>query len=78
MQNKLMTWQILRGGLAGITFMLATGAVAELNIDALLSDAPPSTAVTEQLRNIAAMKRQLNAWGVGYDWPREVATCDPP
>ncbi|MBN2583077.1 MAG: leucine--tRNA ligase, partial [Planctomycetes bacterium] len=26
--------------------------------------------------NIAKMKKQLRQWGVGYDWPREVATCD--
>ncbi|NLX58633.1 MAG: leucine--tRNA ligase [Phycisphaerae bacterium] len=26
--------------------------------------------------NIAKMKTQLRRWGVGYDWPREVATCD--
>jgi leucyl-tRNA synthetase len=29
------------------------------------------------LRNIAHMKRQLNSWGVGYDWDRELATCHP-
>lgn len=28
-------------------------------------------------RNIAHMKRQLQDWGVGYDWEREVATCHP-
>jgi leucyl-tRNA synthetase len=28
-------------------------------------------------QNIAQMKRQLNAWGVGYDWDREIATCHP-
>ena len=28
--------------------------------------------------NIRKMKVQLNRWGVGYDWPREVATCDAP
>jgi len=27
--------------------------------------------------NIAAMKRQLKAWGLGYDWEREFASCDP-
>ena len=27
--------------------------------------------------NITHMKRQLNSWGVGYDWRREIATCHP-
>ena len=27
--------------------------------------------------NIAVMKRQLLAWGLGYDWEREIASCDP-
>ncbi len=27
--------------------------------------------------NIAIMKRQLGAWGLGYDWSREVASSDP-
>jgi len=27
--------------------------------------------------NIATMKRQLNAWGVCFDWDREVASCLP-
>lgn len=29
------------------------------------------------MRNIATMKRQLNDWGVCYDWDREVASCLP-
>ncbi len=29
------------------------------------------------LDNIATMKRQLNAWGVCYDWDREVTACLP-
>jgi leucyl-tRNA synthetase len=28
-------------------------------------------------RNIARMKEQLLAWGLGYDWNRELASCDP-
>jgi leucyl-tRNA synthetase len=28
-------------------------------------------------RNIKAMKSELSKWGVGYDWSREVTTCDP-
>lgn len=29
------------------------------------------------LRNIAVMKRQLRAWGVCYDWDREISACEP-
>jgi len=29
------------------------------------------------LKNIETMKRQLNQWGIGYDWDREVASCLP-
>ncbi len=28
-------------------------------------------------RNIARMKEQFHAWGVGFDWTREIASCDP-
>jgi len=28
-------------------------------------------------RNISHMKRQLDSWGIGYDWNREVTTSDP-
>ena len=28
-------------------------------------------------RNIARMKEQLISWGLGYDWNREIASCDP-
>ena len=28
-------------------------------------------------RNIALMKEPLHAWGVGFDWTREIASCDP-
>ena len=27
--------------------------------------------------NIKAMKRQLYRWGVGYDWDREITSCNP-
>jgi len=29
------------------------------------------------LENIAQMKGQFSKWGVGYDWDREISTCDP-
>ncbi len=29
------------------------------------------------LQNIANMKKQLKAWGTGYDWEREVTSCLP-
>ena len=29
------------------------------------------------LANIDTMKRQLNSWGVGYDWDREITSCLP-
>ncbi len=29
------------------------------------------------LNHIAAMKRQMRAWGCGYDWAREVTSCEP-
>ena len=29
------------------------------------------------LRNIKRISEQLNDWGIGYDWPREIATCLP-
>ena len=28
-------------------------------------------------RNIAAMKKQLREWGIGYDWDREIASSHP-
>jgi len=27
--------------------------------------------------NIATMKRQMRAWGAGYDWDREITSCNP-
>jgi leucyl-tRNA synthetase len=32
---------------------------------------------TSTLANIAAMKDQFRAWGVLYDWTKEVTTCEP-
>ncbi len=32
---------------------------------------------TSALNNIKTMKRQLNQWGVEYDWTREVTSCLP-
>jgi len=32
---------------------------------------------TWTLQNIARMKRQFHAWGIGLDWTREVASCHP-
>ena len=32
---------------------------------------------TSTLANIAAMKEQFRAWGVLYDWTKEVTTCEP-
>ncbi|MBU4186496.1 MAG: leucine--tRNA ligase [Proteobacteria bacterium] len=29
------------------------------------------------LNSIKTMKKQLNAWGVGYDWDREITSCLP-
>ncbi|NQT91100.1 MAG: class I tRNA ligase family protein, partial [Candidatus Omnitrophica bacterium] len=29
------------------------------------------------LGNVETMKRQLNQWGIGYDWSREIASCLP-
>ncbi|MBU1366526.1 MAG: leucine--tRNA ligase [Candidatus Omnitrophica bacterium] len=28
-------------------------------------------------KNIRKIKEQLNSWGIGYDWKREIATCSP-
>ncbi|MBU4457184.1 MAG: leucine--tRNA ligase [Candidatus Omnitrophica bacterium] len=32
---------------------------------------------TSTLNNIKTMKKQLNAWGAGYDWGREITSCLP-
>jgi len=29
------------------------------------------------MNNIKTMKKQLNSWGIGYDWSREVTSCLP-
>jgi len=41
---------------------------------AIKSGTPPREST---LSNIATMKRQLESWGVCYDWDREVASCMP-
>ena len=28
-------------------------------------------------KNISRIKEQLDSWGIGYDWAREVTTCHP-
>ena len=42
--------------------------------DAIKKKVAPWVTVRE---NIGRMKTQFAAWGVGYDWDRELATCDP-
>ncbi len=42
--------------------------------DAIKKKIAPWVSVRE---NIERMKAQFAAWGVGYDWSREIATCDP-
>ncbi len=32
---------------------------------------------TWTLRNIGRIKQQLNSWGIGYDWDKEITTCLP-
>ena len=32
---------------------------------------------TSTFNNIATMKKQLRQWGVGYDWDKEVISCEP-
>ncbi|MCM8787003.1 MAG: leucine--tRNA ligase [Candidatus Omnitrophica bacterium] len=32
---------------------------------------------TWTLKNIERIKEQLNSWGIGYDWDREITTCFP-
>ena len=32
---------------------------------------------TSTLKNVATIKKQLQAWGCGYDWDREVTSCLP-
>jgi len=41
---------------------------------AIKSGVPPREYTT---RNIAAMKAQFRAWGILYDWSKELASCDP-
>jgi leucyl-tRNA synthetase len=41
---------------------------------AIKSGVPPREYTTQ---NIAQMKRQFRAWGILYDWSKELASCDP-
>ena len=41
---------------------------------AIKTGTPPKVST---LNNIDVMKRQLNSWGVCYDWDREIASCLP-
>jgi leucyl-tRNA synthetase len=41
---------------------------------AIKSGVPPRTYTTN---NIREMKRQFRAWGILYDWSKELASCDP-
>ena len=41
---------------------------------AIKNNIPPKTST---LNNIKTMKRQLESWGVCYDWSREIASCMP-
>ena len=41
---------------------------------AIKSGVPPREYTT---RNIAAMKTQFRAWGILYDWSKEIASCEP-
>ena len=41
---------------------------------AIKSGTPPRQST---LQNIETMKAQLNAWGVCFDWDKEVASCEP-
>jgi len=43
--------------------------------NAAIKDGLPPKVST--MNNIATMKKQLNGWGVGYDWAREVTSCMP-
>ncbi|MCC6742126.1 MAG: leucine--tRNA ligase [Planctomycetia bacterium] len=46
-------------------------------IEAARSEGQPVHPREYTLRNIRVMKQQIHAWGVGYDWDREIASCHP-
>ncbi|MCE9581319.1 MAG: class I tRNA ligase family protein, partial [Planctomycetes bacterium] len=46
-------------------------------IEAARNEGQPVHPREYTLRNIRVMKQQIHAWGVGYDWDREIASCHP-
>ncbi|MBI2922619.1 MAG: leucine--tRNA ligase [Planctomycetes bacterium] len=46
-------------------------------IEAALKEGQPVHPRDYTSRNIKVMKQQIHAWGVGYDWDREIASCHP-
>src|SRR5512135_2327608 len=41
---------------------------------AIKTNTPPAVSTR---RNIERIRKQLKRWGLGYDWDRELATCEP-
>jgi leucyl-tRNA synthetase len=46
-------------------------------IEAAIAEGHPVHPREYTLRNVRVMKKQIHAWGVGYDWAREIASCHP-
>ena len=46
-------------------------------IEAAIKEGQPVHPREYTHRNIRVMKKQIHAWGVGYDWEREIASCHP-